>query len=191
MSRGSAWAARRDGAFTSVEDPQQRRLAEWMDQDKQARRRAEFGIRIAAIAAQVASEVSVAVASEVSAAVAAALLAARAGRHEYLDLATTSTPTVSMADDNPSVPDASIVVSTQRSTSASAQATTFSLPGGRPCVRCNDQSVPSPCWCQRPLPPQHQLRPRLPSTPSPNPAFLISSHSSSLSQRHPSVRQKV
>ena len=73
MSRGSAWPARRDRALTSVEDPQQRRLAEWMDQDERARRRAEFGGRIAAIAARVASEVSAAVASEVSAAVAAAL----------------------------------------------------------------------------------------------------------------------
>ncbi|XBI16195.1 hypothetical protein VPH35_058494 [Triticum aestivum] len=101
MSRGSAWAGRPDRVFTSVEDPQQRRLAEWMDQDKQARRRAEFGIRIAAIAAQVASEVSAAVASEVSAAVAAALQSARAGHHEYLDLesTTTSTPTAPVADD--------------------------------------------------------------------------------------------
>ncbi|XP_044441316.1 uncharacterized protein [Triticum aestivum] len=101
MSWGSAWAGRPDRVFTSVEDPQQRRLAEWMDQDKQARHRAEFGIRIAAIAAQVASEMSAAVASEVSAAVAAALQSARAGHHEYLDLesTTTSTPTAPVADD--------------------------------------------------------------------------------------------
>lgn len=130
MSHGSAWAACRDRAVTSAEEPQQRRLAEWTSQgfrgrteweDKRARRHGEFGARITAIAAQVASEVSVVVASEVPAAVAAALQAARAGRHEYLDLATTSTPTASVAGDHASVPHASMVVYAQRSTSASEQ----------------------------------------------------------------------
>ncbi|XBJ16667.1 hypothetical protein VPH35_008248 [Triticum aestivum] len=111
MSRGSAWAGHRDRAFTSVEDLQQRCLAEWMDRDKRARYRAEFSARITAIAAQVASEVSAAVASEVSAAAAAALQSACAGYHGYVDHAptTTSTPTVSMADENTSVTDASVV----------------------------------------------------------------------------------
>ncbi|XBI18036.1 hypothetical protein VPH35_059928 [Triticum aestivum] len=45
----------------------------------------------------------------------------RAGRHEYLDLATTSTPTASVAGDHASVPHASMVVYAQRSTSASEQ----------------------------------------------------------------------
>ena len=171
MSRGSAWAARRDGAFTSVEDPQQRRLAEWMDQDKQ--------------------EVLAAVASEVSAAVAAALQSARAGHHEYLDLAptTTSTPTASVADYNASIPDASMVVSAKRSTSASTQQqqqqqqqqedearvmplrtqSTMSLvPGRPPHVRRDDKAAMSPYRCQRPFPPQHQRHPRSPSVSSPS-----------------------
>uniref|UniRef100_M8BS80 Uncharacterized protein n=1 Tax=Aegilops tauschii TaxID=37682 RepID=M8BS80_AEGTA len=166
MSRGSAWAARRERAVASVEELEQRLLAEWTDhgfrartewEDNRARRRAEFGVCITAIAAQVASDVSAVVASEVSAAVAAALQAARAGHHEYLDHAptTTSTPTVSMADDNPSVPDASIVVSTQRSTSASAQSPTFSLPGRPPTTapaatsassKVTVDTVPEPCF---------------------------------------------
>ncbi|EMS66773.1 hypothetical protein TRIUR3_10931 [Triticum urartu] len=113
MLRGSASAASRDRVFALAEDHQQCYLTKWADQSN--KHRAEFAARIPAIAAQVASEVS--------AAVAEALRAARAGYHEYLDHAptTTSTPTVSLADDNASVSDASVVVSAQRSASTFTQ----------------------------------------------------------------------
>ncbi|VAH09975.1 unnamed protein product [Triticum turgidum subsp. durum] len=113
MLRGSASAASRDRVFALAEDHQQSYLTKCADQSN--KRRAEFAARIPAIAAQVASEVLVAVAE--------ALRAARAGYHEYLDHAptTTSTPTVSLADDNASVSDASVVVSAQRSASTFTQ----------------------------------------------------------------------
>ena len=103
MLRGSAWAARRDQAFALVEDPQQRRLAEWRGQrtrrraeleEKAAQRQAEFTALIPAIAAQVAAEVSVAVV--------VALRTTCVGHNEGLIHAptTTSTPTTSVADDH-------------------------------------------------------------------------------------------
>ncbi|KAM0922057.1 hypothetical protein ACQ4PT_006424 [Festuca glaucescens] len=85
MLRGSAWAARRDRAFASIEESRQS-FVDW--EEKRARRRADFAARIPVMAAEVASEVkaavTAAVTAEVTATVTSALDAAFERRQEAI-----------------------------------------------------------------------------------------------------------